>query len=290
MFSLDLLRDAIVFGLLVGCFYAAVSVGLSVAFGLLDVPHIAHPAFLVLGSYATYVLNQNGWDPILAGIALMPVFFLLGMGVYRFYYESFEKRGTDAGLRGLAFFFGIVFIIEVCLVLWFGVDQRLVEAEYIGKSVTVGDMRLPKRLLVAFGVALVLTIALSLYLSKTFTGRAIKAVAQDEPALRLMGANPVRIKQWAFGIATAVTALAGALLIIVGPVEPTMDRIYIGRTFCVVVLAGLGSMSGTLVAGLILGVSESIVLTLLGASWAPAVSFGLLLIMLGIRPQGLFGR
>jgi len=290
LFSLDLLRDAIVFGLLVGCFYAAVSVGLSVAFGLLDVPHIAHPAFLVLGSYGTYVLNQYNWDPIVAGIALMPVFFLLGMGVYRFYYETFEKRGSEAGVRGLAFFFGVVFIIEVGLVLWFGVDQRLVEAEYIGTSMSIGDMRLPLRLVVAFTVALVLTVALTLYLSKTFTGRAIKAVAQDEAALRLMGANPVRIKQWAFGIATAVTALAGALLIIVGPVEPTMDRIYIGRTFCIVVLAGLGSMSGTLVAGLILGVSESIVLTLLGASWAPAVSFGLLLIMLGIRPQGLFGR
>ena len=290
MFSLDLLRDAIVFGLLVGCFYAAVSIGLSVAFGLLDVPHIAHPAFLVLGSYCTYVLNQHGWDPIVAGIVLMPAFLLLGMMVYRFYYETFEKRGTEAGVRGLAFFFGVVFIIEVGLVLVFGVDQRLVEADYIGTSLTLGDMRLPLRLIVAFAVALVLTIGLSLYLSKTFTGRAIKAVAQDEAALRLMGANPVRIKQWAFGIATAVTALAGALLIIVGPVEPTMDRVYIGRTFCVVVLAGLGSMSGTLVAGLILGVSESIVLTLLGASWAPAVAFGLLLIMLGIRPQGLFGR
>jgi branched-chain amino acid transport system permease protein len=287
---MDLLLGAVVFGVLVGCFYAAVSVGLSVAFGLLDVPHIAHPAFLVLGSYGTYVLNQNGWDPIVAGIALMPVFFLLGMGVYRFYYETFEKRGSDAGVRGLAFFFGVVFIIEVCLALWFGVDQRLVEADYIGTSLSLGDMRLPLRLLVAFSVALTLTISLTLYLSKTFTGRAIKAVAQDEAALRLMGANPVRIKQWAFGIATAVTALAGALLIIVGPVEPTMDRVYIGRTFCIVVLAGLGSMSGTLVAGLILGVSETIVLTLLGASWAPAVAFGLLLIMLGIRPQGLFGR
>jgi len=290
LFSLELLRDAIVFGLLVGCFYAAVSIGLSVAFGLLDVPHIAHPAFLVLGSYCTYLLNGYGLDPIIAGIVLMPAFLLLGMAVYRFYYETFERRGTEAGLRGLAFFFGVVFIIEVGLVLLFGVDQRLVEADYIGESLTIGDMRLPLRLIVAFAVALVLTIGLSLYLSKTFTGRAIKAVAQDEAALRLMGANPVRIKQWAFGIATAVTALAGALLIIVGPVEPTTDRVYIGRTFCVVVLAGLGSMSGTLVAGLILGISESIVLTLLGASWAPAVAFGLLLIMLGIRPQGLFGR
>ena len=277
-------------GLLLGCFYAAVSLGLSVAFGLLDVPHIAHPAFLVLGSYGTYVLARNGWDPILAGIALMPLFFLIGVAVYRFYYETFEKRGAQTGVRGLAFFFGVAFIIEVGLILWFGVDQRLVEADYIGKSLAVGEMRLPLRMIVAFGVALVLTVALTLYLSKTFTGRAIKAVAQDEPALRLMGANPVRIKQWAVGIATAVTALAGALLIIVGPVEPSMDRIYIGRTFCVVVLAGLGSMPGTLAAGLILGVSENIVLTLLGASWAPAVSFGLLLLVLGVRPQGLFGR
>ena len=287
---MDLLLDAIVLGLLVGSFYAAVSVGLTISFGLLDVPHIAHPAFLVLGAYFTYMLNRMGWDPILAGVALMPAFMLLGMAVYRFYYETFERRGSDAGLRGLAFFFGVVFIVEVGLVLGFGVDQRLVEAPYIGKSLDVGDMRLPLRMLVAFAMALVLTIGLSLYLSKTFTGRAIKAVAQDETALRLMGANPVRIKQWAFGIATAVTGLAGALLIIVGPVEPTIDRVYIGRTFCVVVLAGLGSMSGTLVAGIILGVSESIVLTMLGASWAPAVSFGLLLVMLGVRPQGLFGR
>jgi branched-chain amino acid transport system permease protein len=291
LFSLDLLADAIVFGLLLGCFYTAVSIGLSVSFGLLDVPHIAHPAFVVLGSYGTYLLGrQFGWDPLLSGIALMPLFFVFGILVYRFYYETFERRGGDTGVRGLAFFFGIAFIVEVGLILGFGVDQRMVEASYIGKSLTLGDMRVPMRLIVAFGMALTLTLLLTLYLSRTFTGRAIKAVAQDEPALRLMGANPVRIKQWAFGIATAVAALAGALLIIVGPVEPGMGRIYIGRTFCIVVLAGLGSMTGTLAAGLILGVSESIVLTLFGASWAPAVSFGLLLVVLGLRPQGLFGR
>ena len=122
MFSFDLLADAIVFGLLLGCFYAAVSIGLSVAFGLLDVPHIAHPAFVVLGSYGTYLLGRYGWDPILAGVALMPLFFLLGVVVYRFYYETFEKRGSDAGVRGIAFFFGIAFIIEVGLIL--GVRRR----------------------------------------------------------------------------------------------------------------------------------------------------------------------
>jgi branched-chain amino acid transport system permease protein len=290
VFSLELLLEAILFGILLGCFYAAVSIGLSVSFGLLDVPHIAHPAVMVLAAYCTFVLGRYGLDPILAGLVLMPVFFLLGMAIYRFYYETFEKRGTEAGVRGLAFFFGLTLIIEVGLILVFGVDQRMAEAAYIGQSLKIGDMRIPMRMLVAFGVAVVLTTGLTLYLSRTFTGRAIKAVAQDEPALRLMGANPVRIKQWAFGIATGVTALAGAMLIIVGPVEPSLDRVYIGRTFAVVVLAGLGSMTGTVAAGLILGISESIVLMLFGASWAPLVAFGLLLIVLGIRPQGLFGR
>lgn len=289
-FSFELLLESLVFGVLLGCFYAAVSIGLSVAFGLLDVPHVAHPAVMVFAAYCTYFLGRYGLDPILAGLVLMPLFFLLGMALYRFYYETFEKRGTEAGVRGLAFFFGLALIIEVGLILGFGVDQRMVEADYIGKSLRIGEMRIPMRMLVAFGVAVLLTAALTLYFSRTFTGRAIKAVAQDEPALRLMGANPVRIKQWAFGIATGVTALAGAMLIIVGPVEPGLDRVYIGRTFAVVVLAGLGSMTGTVAAGLILGISESIVLMQFGASWAPAVAFGLLLIVLGIRPQGLFGR
>jgi branched-chain amino acid transport system permease protein len=290
IFSFDLLLEALIFGVLLGCFYAAVSIGLSVSFGLLDVPHVAHPAVMVLGSYCTFIVAGYGLDPIVAGALLMPLFFLLGVLIYRFYYETFEKRGSDAGVRGLAFFFGLAFIIEVGLILGFGVDQRMVDAAYIGSSLELGEYRIPYRMLVAFGVALVLTFALSLYLSRTYTGRAIKAVAQDEPALRLMGANPVRIKQWAFGIATGVSALAGAMLIIVGPVEPAMDRLYIGRTFCVVVLAGLGSMTGTLAAGLILGIAESSVLMMLGASWAPAVAFGLLLVVLGIRPQGLFGR
>ena len=289
-FSFGLLFEAVLFGLLLGCFYAAVSLGLSVAFGLLDVPHVAHPALLIVGSYGAYMLGGWGIDPLVSGFLLMPVFFLVGMLLYRFYYETFESRGSAAGVNGLAFFFGIAFIIEVLLVVAFGVDQRSAEADYIGESLRLGDLRLPYRLLVAAGVALVLTVVLTQFFSKTFVGRAIKAVGQDEGAFSLMGADPVRIKQLAFGIATSVNALAGAMLIIVSPVEPTMDRIYIGRTFCVVVLAGMGSMSGTLVAGLVLGITESIVLTLFGASWATAVAFGLLLLMLGLRPQGLFGR
>ncbi len=280
-----------VLGLLLGCFYAAVSVGLSISFGLLDVPQVAHPAFLVLASYGVFVLNDSyGIDPLLGGLMMMPVFFLLGYLSYRLYYETFERRGTDAAMRGIAFFFGIAVIVEVLIIIQFGVDQRTVTADYIGRSLRLGGMRIPYRQLVAFAVALSLTALLALYLSKTFMGRAIRAVAQDEEALRLMGANPLRVKQLAFAIATGVLGIAGALLIIVAPVDPTLDRAYIGRTFCIVVMAGLGSISGTLIAALILGVAESVVLTMFGASWAPAISFALLLAVLAIRPQGLLGR
>jgi branched-chain amino acid transport system permease protein len=291
VFSMDLLRDAVVLGVLLGCFYAAVSVGLSISFGLLDVPHVAHPAYLVLASYGVYWLNESyEIDPLLAGLLIAPPLFVLGLITYRIYHETFERRGTDAAVRGIAFFFGVAFIIEVLIIMQFGVDQRSVTASYIGKAWRIGDLRIPIRQLVAFGVALSLTVLLATYLSKTFMGRAIRAVAQDEEGLRLMGANPVRIKQFAFGIATAVLGVAGALLIIIAPVEPTLDRVYIGRTFCVVVMAGLGSISGTLIAAIILGVSESIVLTMFGASWAPAISFALLLGVLAVRPQGLLGR
>ena len=177
MLDLELLRDAIVFGVLLGCFYAAVSLGLSVAFGLLDVPHLAYPAFLVLGSYFTYQLYAIGFDPLVAGVVLMPLFFLFGIIMYRIYHETFEKRGTDAGVRGLAFFFGVMFIIEVCIILAFGVDQRTVSASYIGRALEIGEMRIPNRLIVAFAVAMALAGALYLYLSRTFTGRAIRAIA-----------------------------------------------------------------------------------------------------------------
>ncbi|MSO80491.1 MAG: branched-chain amino acid ABC transporter permease [Alphaproteobacteria bacterium] len=290
MFSFELLINAIVIGILLGGFYAAISLGLQVSFGLLDVVNIAHPAFIILGSYIAYMMGKwIGLDPILTGLLFMPVFFGLGMLVYRIYYESFEKRGAEA-LRGLAFFFGVLFIVEVALIIVYGVDYRSVDAIYVGPKIEIGVLDLPLRMLVPFVVSMTMAIALILYLSKTFTGRAIKAVAQDRLALQLMAADPVKIKQLAFGISLATTAMAGALLIIILPVEPSVGRLYIGQVFAIVVLAGLGSISGTVYAAIILGVAESFVQTFFGPSWSPAVSFGILLLVLGVRPAGLFGR
>jgi branched-chain amino acid transport system permease protein len=190
----------------------------------------------------------------------------------------------------LVFFFGIMFVIEVGLIIAYGVDYRFVEAAYIGGTVGYGAINLPLRMVAPFMAALALTLGLQLFLSRTFTGRAIMAVSQDQIAVRLMGINPIRIKQIAFGLAIMTASLAGALLIVIGPVEPSMGRQYIGRVFAIAVLGGMGSVPGTLVAALILGIAESLTATFYGPSWAPAVAFGLLLGALAIRPQGLFGR
>jgi branched-chain amino acid transport system permease protein len=288
MFSWDLLANAVVAGILLGGFYAAVSLGVSLTFGLLDVVNIAHPAFVILGAYAAYVMNSSyGLDPILTGVLFTPLFYVVGGAVYRIYYASFERRGEES-LRGLVFFFGLLFIIEVSLSLKYGVDYRLVEAAYIGKSIEFGGVGIAFRLLVPFLVGM--TLALSLVLSRTFYGRAIMGVSQDRLALRLMGANPVRIKTIAFGVGIAAASLAGALLITIAPVVPSTDRDYIGRVFAITVLGGLGSIGGTLVASIILGVAESLMATFFGPSWSHAVSFGLLLLALAVRPAGLFGR
>lgn len=290
---LDLLLNAMIAGLLLGGFYAAMSIGLSITFGLLDIVNIAHPTLLILGAFVAYLLNSTaGIDPILAGLIVTPVFFGFGWLIYIVYYNVFERTGSE-GLRGLAFFFGLLFIIEVGLIIQFGVDHRLVDAPYIGESIYFGlfgaEISIPWRLLVAFIVATIATLAVQQYLNRTFFGRAVRAVAQDPMALRLMGVDPIRVRKIAFSMGVATTAIAGALMIIVIPIEPSVGRLYIGNVFAIVVLGGLGSISGTLYAAIIIGLAESIVATFFGPSWAPAVSFGILLGVLAVRPQGIFG-
>lgn len=286
----DLLINAIIAGILLGGFYAAVTLGISISFGILDIVNIAHPAFVILGAYVAYILNVSfGLDPIVASVVALPAFFALGMAVYQLYYSSFEKYGQEA-LRGLAFFFGLLFITEVMLILVFGVDYRYVHAPYIDQTLHLGVVDVPLRMLIPFGMALVLVGALILYLSRTFTGRAIMAVSQDQQALQLLAANPVKIKRIAFALSIATASIAGALLIIIQPVEPSVGREYIGRVFAICVLGGMGSLPGTLIGAMLIGVMESFTATFYGPSWAPAVAFGFLLLTLAFRPAGLFGR
>jgi branched-chain amino acid transport system permease protein len=290
MVSLDLTVNAIFAGLLLGGFYAAVTIGVTISFGMLDIVNIAHPAFIMLGSFIAYVINSNfGLDPILIAIVMAPAFFLIGMGVYQVYYYAFERHGEES-IQGLAFFFGLLFVAEVALILVFGVDYRFVEAPYIGPSLHFGFVDLPLRMLMPFLVSLLMLAMLQVFLGRTFIGRAILAVSQDRLALQLMGANPSHVKRIAFGISIATASVAGALLIIIQPVEPSVGRDYIGRIFAICVLGGMTSFPGMLAGAILIGVVESITSTFYGPSWAPAVAFGFLLLTLAVRPAGILGR
>jgi branched-chain amino acid transport system permease protein len=288
--SVELAINAVIAGVLLGGFYAAVTVGVTISFGMLDIVNIAHPAFIMLGSFVAYILNSSfGLDPILIGVLMLPPFFVIGMGVYQIYFYSFEQRNEES-IQGLAFFFGLLFVGEVGLVLIFGVDYRFVTAPYIGPSLHLGFAELPLRMLVPFAAALVMIAALQLVLGRTFIGRAILAVSQDRLALQLMAADPGRIKRIAFGISIATAALAGALLIIIQPVEPSIGRDYIGRIFAICVLGGMTSFPGMVAGAMLIGIAESLTATFYGPSWAPAVAFGFLLLTLAWRPAGILGR
>jgi branched-chain amino acid transport system permease protein len=288
--SSSLILNAIVAGLLLGGFYAAMASGVSISFGMLDVTNIAHPAFIILGSYIAYIVNLHwGWDPIVISIVLSPLFYLLGLVLYRIYYYAFERKGQQS-LRSLAFFFGILFITEVVLILIFGVDYRLVKSSYTETTWQIGEVDLPLRLVVPFVVSLVMIAALNWFLSHTFFGRAVLAVAQDQFALRLMGVDPIKIKERAFGLSIAIAGIAGAFLIVIQPVQPSIGRDFIGLVFAICVLGGMGSIKGALIGAMILGLAESFTATFFGPSWAPAVSFGLLLLAVAFKPSGLFGR
>ncbi len=289
-FPAALILNAIVAGLLLGGFYAAVSVGISISFGMLDVVNIAHPAFIILGSYIAYIVNERmGVDPIVISLVLSPLFFLLGLLLYRIYYLCFERRGQES-LRGLAFFFGILFITEVALVLIFGVDYRMVQTSYSETTWRLGAVDFPMRLVVPFLVSVAMVVGVQLFLTHSFFGRAVLAVAQDPFALRLMGVDPTRVKEFAFALSIATAGVAGAFLIVIQPVQPAIGREYIGLVFAVCVLGGMGSIWGTLLGAFVLGIAESFTSTFFGPSWAPAVSFGLLLAALAFKPSGLLGR
>jgi branched-chain amino acid transport system permease protein len=287
--TFELVSNAVVSGVLLGGLYAVASLGLTITFGLLEIPNVAHPTFIVLGAYCAEFANALGVDPVLAGMLFAPLFYASGVALYQAYFLSFERRGRGNTLQSFTFFFGVALVLQVSLILAFGVDLKSVSAPYIGKSLTIGEVTMPFRLIVPFALGLATGMVMWLFLSKTRTGLAIRAVAHDADALRIVGLSPTLMKQRAFGLAMMTAAVAGAALIVVTPVDPFSGVQYIGRTFAVVVLAGMGSVPGTIVAAMVIGLVESLVVTFVGATWAPGVAFAALLGTLALRPSGIFG-
>ena len=286
---LNLALNAVISGILLSGVYAIASLGLTITFGLLQIPNVAHPTFIVLGAYCAQLLNSFGLDPIVGGLLFTPLFYVGGVLFYQVYFQTFERRGRSNTLQSFTFFFGIALVLQVSLILAAGVDLTSVSAPYIGKSLRIGPVTMPYRLVIPFLMGATVGLGMWLLLMRTREGLALRAVAHDANALRICGFSPTRAKANGFGIAMATAALAGAALIIVSPVDPFSGTQYIGRTFAIVVLAGMGSVPGTLVAALAIGVVESLVITFVGATWAPGVAFAALLGTLAIRPSGIFG-
>jgi branched-chain amino acid transport system permease protein len=286
---LDLVSNAVATGILLGSIYALLSLGLAITFGILHIPNVAHPAQVVVGAYWAAAANGLGFDPILAAIPGALVFYLAGLLLYELYRRAFESRGRGNTLQSLTLFFGLALVIEVALVLAFGADFRSVEVDYVGRSLRLGVVTLPYRLLAPALLGPATIVLVWLYLRRTQTGLAIRAVGQGEVALSVSGIDPERIKRHAFGLSLATAALAGAALVILGPVGPFSGQPLIGRVFAVVVLAGMGSIAGTLGAGMVIGVAESLVSSFLNPAWGPGVAFAILLGTIAVRPTGLFG-
>jgi branched-chain amino acid transport system permease protein len=309
MLLLDLsLQDglnALAQGIMLGSIYALIAMGLAITFGNLHVPNVAHPAMVVGGSYAAWAGSRyigvlcpactawagNGYggiDPLFAGLLAAAPFYFLGLLVYEFYQRVFEARGRAGTMQSLTLFFGLTLIIEVGLAVAFGTQEHLVQAGYIGRALSIGFVALPYRFLIPALLTPVVVVLLRLYLRRTNTGLAIRAVAYEDRALHICGLNPAAVKRHAFGIAMSLAALAGAALIVIAPVTPFDGRQQLGRVFAIVVLAGLGSIPGTLVAAILIGVVESFV-KIYSEQWAPGVAFAILLLTLALRPNGLFG-
>jgi branched-chain amino acid transport system permease protein len=288
--DLSLLLNGIVSGLLLGGLYAAAASGLAVSFGMLDIVNIAHPALMVAGGFFVVLIGTTlGLDPLLVAVLQAPLFYVLGIGLYTAYNHFFERRGDEA-LQGLAFFFGVMFIIEVGLVMLFGPEQRFLDPDYAFITWRLGEIDVPLRMLMPALLAMAAIGALYLFLQRSFTGLAIAAVAQDPEALRLMAVDPVRIKRMAFGISVALASVAGGALVVVQPIDPSTHHVFIGRVFAICIMGGMASLPGCILAALLFGVVENLTATFYGPSWAPAVAFGWLLLVLAVRPQCLFGR
>ena len=282
-----LLLQAVVSGLLLGGVYGLVASGLTLIFGVLRIINFAHGAVMMLGMYASYWLWVGvGVDPYVSVLLTAPAFFLLGMGVQRLVIEPNRDAAEHNQLLltlGLA-----LFLENLALVLWQG-DFRTLRVPYANASFVIGDALVEVSRLIAAGGAVLIALALFVFLRRTDVGKAIRALAEEREGAMLVGIDVGRIRAVAFGIGSACVAVAGALITPFFYIAPDVGESFNIMAFVVVVLGGMGNFIGALVGGLIVGLAESLGAALLPGSLKQLVVFILFVLVLLFRPEGLFG-
>ena len=282
------LASPIIIGLLLGGLYVVIALGLSLVFGVMKVINVAHGDFVVLGGYFAFVLLSNfDIDPILSLVVGIPIFFVLGMLIERFLLHRAVQRSADAALL---IAFGLALIIQnAAQEIWTPLSRGL-NTGYSMKSFQIGGVYVPLVYALDFAAALIVMVVIHQFLKRTYLGQAITAASQDRQTAELMGINPARVYRIAFGIALALAAIAGVFLGLSFPFSPTSGTSILIIAFGVVILGGLGSMVGTFLGGMIFGLSQTLGGHFLGPTGQLLVPFLMVLVVLTIRPQGLFGR
>jgi branched-chain amino acid transport system permease protein len=275
-------------GLLLGAIYAAVGVGFSLTWGVLNIINIAHGAMVMLGAYITWWLfTRAGLDPFLSIPVSMLAMFALGYVLQRYLINRVIPYGV---FMTLVLTFGIsLFLIDLALILFTG-DYRSVTPAYAGAGVDLGGVILPYQRLGVFAVSLLLVGGLNAVLSYTKLGRAIRATALNRQAAQLVGVDILAIYAVTFGIGAAMAGAAGSMLATTQTISPVMGNTFIGKSFIIATLGGLGTVQGALIGGLVLGLVESIGSAIIGPSYQLAIGYAILVLVLIFRPEGIAGR
>ena len=271
-------------GLLLGGIYALLGVGMTMIFGIVKLTNLAHGEFVILGAYgATMLARWIGVDPILTMVITVPLMFILGVVLQSVLINRVMQRGSEPALLVT---FGLSIILQNVMLLLFTADAQRANVPYNISNIKIGNYTISVLTLILFAVCLVTIGLLTLFLRKTYLGRAIRATSDDTAAASLMGVSVKKTYAIALGIAMATAAVAGLGVGMRWTFYPSSGGSYLLIAFGGVVIGGMGSIPGTLVAGLVCGLAQGIG----GANYGQLISYILLIIMLAVRPQGLFSK
>ena len=278
--SLALLAQSLASGIFIGALYGLLGLGLSLAWGLLGQINLAHFALAFLGAYLTYQLSLAGLDPLATLAFIVPAFFAFGAALH-----WLLARFAVSAFNSLLVTFGLTVIIEAAIQWIWSADFRRLETHYADVRYRLGTLYLPLPELLTLVLAVALSLALWAALRHTDFGRALRASAEDAAMAQAYGVNAKALALLLSGISAALAGVAGLCIALSYTLAPSQIYAWVGVVFAVVMLGGLGSALGPLVAGIVIGVSESLTAAFTAPSWAPLVSFSLLIALLLLRPE-----
>jgi len=286
-----ILVQQLILGLLVGGLYGLAAAGLSLTFGVLRVLNVAHGELLMLGGYLTFWLFAL-WqvDPFVSLLGVAPAMFACGLVLYLALFQFVIKADEDLRIRNsLLIGFGLTLVLHASAIHFWTADERSVTTQYAGGVIRMGAFVIPVLRMSSLVLAFMLLLALHLFLSRTRWGRAIRATAEDWEAAALMGIPVGRAYMLAFALGTALAGVAGGLVSISYSISPSIGLEWTLKALIVIVLSGLGSLFGSFAGGLVLGLAEAMSVVFLGGPYREVVGLIIFLIVLVVRPQGLFG-